>query len=141
MKEGVEVLNLRAANEFCVAVLFSTLESAAEDAAVDFSIPEGTKIGISLTFGDKVANLFVMLCTDGWKEGVFKLNFRFDSMDEASTVLVAGKCEAVFAVLASNDVSTPEAVLGVFLAIVPSSSEEAGNVFSDVGDRGFSELG
>lgn len=55
----------------------------------------GTNTGISLTLGDKLANLLDKPRTDGWKEGVLKLNLRF-SMAGRGVGVDAGLGDCLF---------------------------------------------
>lgn len=136
MKEGVDALNLRAANEFRAAE-----GSAFDCVALDESIPDGTKIGISFNLGDNVANFFVTLWTSGWNDGVFILNFRFDSADTEAAIFAAGEGDAAFIELVPYPASIFALFVGVFPAIFAGFSRGLGIVFSDPGDWLFSGTG
>ena len=75
MKDGVDALNFLEANTVVESLVLK------EDGAAPAASPEeGTKMGISLSFGDNVANLLVIASTEGWNSGVFMLNFLLGSL-------------------------------------------------------------
>lgn len=75
MKDGVDALNFLEANTVVESLVLK------EDGAAPAASPEeGTKMGISLSFGDNVANLLVIPSTEGWNSGVFMLNFLLGSL-------------------------------------------------------------
>jgi len=75
VKDGVDALNFLEANTVVESLVLK------EDGAAPAASPEeGTKMGISLSFGDNVANLLVIASTEGWNSGVFMLNFLLGSL-------------------------------------------------------------
>ena len=58
------------------------------DCAGEAGVPEGRKTGVSLSVGSKPANLLASPWTgavEGWKDGVFTLNFRLSEVGAVAT--------------------------------------------------------